>query len=160
MEKFSLNEVIELAVQIEKSGYQYYNSSLGRKDLSSRARELLTKLRDEEIKHEATFKNLRSSSDYEKLGDPIDWQEAASYLKTISDSHVFSKPDASIKLAASASDEMEIIDFAVQFEKDTLIFFHSLHRSISNIPTKNIINKIIDEELSHVAMLMKMKKEL
>lgn len=160
MEKFSLNEVIELAVQIEKSGYQFYDTALGRKDLGSKARELIEKLRDEELRHEGTFKNLRSSTDYEKLGDPIDWQEAASYFKAISDSHIFSDSGASIKLATSASDESEIIEFAIQFEKDTLIFFHSLHHTTTEIFVKKIINKIIDEEVTHVMLLMDMKKEL
>lgn len=160
MEKFSLNEVIELAVQIEKSGYRFYDSALQRKDLSSKARELIERLRNEEIRHEAAFINLRSGKDYEKLGDPINWQEAASYLKSIADCHVFSKADASIKLAVSASDEMEIIDFAIQFEKDTLIFFHSLHQHTTDRLTRKIINSIIKEEVSHVVMLMEMKKEL
>ncbi|MDO9577026.1 MAG: ferritin family protein [Candidatus Cloacimonadales bacterium] len=160
MEIFSLNEVIELAVQIEKNGYQFYDAAFKRKDLSSKARELIERLRDEELQHEATFKNLRSSLDYEKLGDLIDWQQAASYLKAISDAHIFSDPAASIKLATSASDESEIIEFAFRFEKDTLIFFYSLHHTTTEISVKKIINKIIDEEVTHVMLLMDMKKEL
>jgi rubrerythrin len=160
MENFSLNEVIELAVQIEKSGYGFYATALERKDLSEKARELIDHLRIEEIQHEVTFKNLRTSLDYEKLGDPIDWQLAASYLKTISDSHVFSDPGASIKLATTATDEKEIIDFAIHFEKDTLLFFHSLNHKTTDESTKEIITKIIDEEISHVVALTKIRKEL
>ena len=97
MAEFSLNEVIELAIQIEKSGYKFYEQALQRKKLNEPVRKVLEKLRNDEIKHEATFKNLRTSEDHDVLGDPIDWQDAASYLRAISNSHVFSQPDAAIK---------------------------------------------------------------
>lgn len=160
MEKFSINEVIELAVQIEKNGYRFYEQALKRKDLSDKAKELLEELKNDEIKHEATFKNFRSSEDYADLGDPIDWQEAASYLKSISDSHIFSKPDASIKLAVSAHDEMEIIDFAIQFEKDTLLFFFAISKEAADGKTKKAVDAIINEEVSHVAKLTRIKNLL
>jgi rubrerythrin len=60
MQTFSLNEVIEMAVQIERSGYTYYNSALERKDLTPESRKLLEKLRDQEINHEKTFLALRN----------------------------------------------------------------------------------------------------
>ncbi|MCF7792482.1 MAG: ferritin family protein [Candidatus Cloacimonetes bacterium] len=160
MENFSVNEVIELAIQIEKNGYKFYDEALKRKDLSSKAKDLLEELKNDEIKHEATFKSFRTETDYADLGDPIDWQEAASYLRSITDSHIFSKPDASIKLAASAKDEMEIINFAIQFEKDTLLFFFSVSKETTNEKSKKIIDAIIDEEVSHVAKLSRIKKIL
>jgi len=160
MEKFSLNEVIELAIQIEKSGYEFYNTALKRSDLSKKAVELITHLRDEEIGHEAIFKNIRSNENLEKLGNTVEWQEAASYLKAISDSHIFSDPKASIKLATTSANEIEVIEYAIQFEKDTLLFFHSLHQKSSEPETKKVINKIIDEEISHVMQLIDIQKVL
>ena len=160
MTEFSINEVIELAVQIEKSGYQFYDTVLHRKDISTKVEDLIEHLRNEEKVHEATFKNLRSNEDSEKLGDPVNWQEAAFYLKSIADSHVFSKVDAAIILAKEAADEVEIIDTAIQFEKDTLIFFHSLHQNSSDASTQSIIKKIIDEEVTHIVALAKMKRAL
>ena len=157
---FSLNEVIELAIQIEKSGYQFYDTVLQRKDLSRKAKKLIERLRNEEINHERIFKSLRTDNEFNAMGDQVEWQEAAFYLKAISDSHIFSKPDAAIKLAIEAADEVDIIDSAIHFEKDTLIFFHSLHQNTSDATTQEIIKKIIDEEVSHVVLLAKIKREL
>ncbi|NQT65116.1 MAG: ferritin family protein [FCB group bacterium] len=158
--EFSLNEVIELAIQIEKSGYQFYDTVLQRKDLSNKAKELIERLRNEEINHERIFKSLRTDNESDTMGDQVEWQAAASYLKAISDSHVFSKPDAAIKLAIEAANEIDIIDSAIHFEKDTLIFFHALHQNTSDTTTQKIIKKIIDEEVSHVVLLAKIKREL
>jgi len=59
MSSFSLNEIIEFAVQIEQNGYAFYDNAINRKDLTENSRKLLTHLRDEEIAHEITFKNMR-----------------------------------------------------------------------------------------------------
>ena len=160
MSEFSLNEVIELAVQIETNGYNYYDISLKRKDLTPKAREILTMLRDEELIHEKTFKNLRDDVDLELLDKSGDWFTVGSYLRTIAESHIFLKPDAAINLAVNAQNEREIISNAIAFEKDTLLFFYSLENSVEEERTKKVIKKIIKEEISHVMKLTANLKEL
>ena len=86
MEKFSINEIIELAIQIEKKGYTFYNKALERKNLISNSAELLKKLRDDEIVHEQTFKRMRTELNQEEITLSGDWQEVSNYLRAISDS--------------------------------------------------------------------------
>ena len=159
MEKFSINEIIELAVQIEKRGYTFYNKALERKNLSSNSAELLKKLRDDEIVHEQTFKRMRTELDLEEITLSGDWQEVSNYLRTISDSHIFSEPDAAIKLATSAYDEKELIENAIQFEKNTLLFFNSIYEKIEDGTIRKILKKIIEEEQSHILRLKKILKK-
>ncbi len=159
MEKFSINEIIELAVQIEKRGYTFYNKALERKNLSSNSAELLKKLRDDEIVHEQTFKRMRTELDLEEITLSGDWQEVSNYLRTISDSHIFSEPDAAIKLATSAYDEKELIENAIQFEKNTLLFFNSIYEKIEDGTIRKILKKIIEEEQSHILRLKKFLKK-
>jgi len=159
MQKFSADEVIELAVQIEKNGYTFYANALKRKDLSDKSRNLLELLRAEEVNHEATFKALRSG-DLSSLGDIVNWQDVSAYLKTIAGTHIFNKADAAIKLATEAKNEHEILENAVQFEKDTLLFFHSIYRDTPDEDTRQILNRIINEEVSHVTRLIEMLKTL
>ena len=52
---YSVNEVIEMAVQIERSGYAFYNEAVKRKDLDEKAKDFLIYLRDEELRHEKPF---------------------------------------------------------------------------------------------------------
>lgn len=153
MAEFSINEIIELAVQIEKKGYTFYNKALERKNLNSNSVELLKKLRNDEIVHEQTFKRMRTELDQEEITLSGDWQEVSSYLRTISDSHIFSEPDAAIKLATSAEDEKELIENAIQFEKDTLLFFNSIYEKIEDRAVRNILKKIIEEEVLHAKKL-------
>lgn len=159
MHNFSTDEIIELAIQIERNGFLFYDNALKRKDLNDNSRKLLEHLRAEEVNHEMTFKELRSK-DSEQRGDLVNWQEAASYLKTIAGTHIFNKQGAAIKLAVDAKDEAGIIQNAIQFEKDTLLFFHSLCRSVTDEKSQKVLNRIIDEEVSHVTKLIEISETL
>ncbi|HRV11228.1 MAG TPA: hypothetical protein P5226_07680, partial [Candidatus Cloacimonas sp.] len=110
MPVYSINEIIEMAVQIERSGYAFYNEATKRKDLDDKSRELITRkwfrdkelypglpelsevkpatelitwLRDQELEHEKKFLNLRDDSELKSLELSQDWELVALYLKTI-----------------------------------------------------------------------------
>jgi len=160
MNTISVNEVIEMAVQIEKSGYSFYERALQRTDLSGGAKKLITLLRDEEIKHEEIFKALRNQVDELELDESADWDMVTSYMQAIVESRIFNTPDSAIHLAGMARDEMDIISNAIEFEKDTLLYFHSVGMSISNEKTKKILAAIIEEETKHIIKLNNFKREI
>lgn len=153
MEQYSLNEIVELAVQIERNGYAFYDESLRRKDLDQRAVELLTELRNQESNHEKIFLHLRDDKDLMMLGLSQDWEEVGNYMKAVVGSRLFNSPDAAIKLAGDAKNFLEILKYAISFEKDTLLFFYSIYDNISDEKSQKVIRKIINEEISHVVRL-------
>jgi len=55
---------------------------------------------------------------------------------------------------------MGVLDNAITFEKDTLLYFHAISDSITNERAKIILRKIINEEVSHVLMLNDYKKTI
>ena len=160
MAAYSVNEVIELAVQIEKNGYAFYNEALKRKDLDKEARDFIEFLRDQELDHEKTFRSLRDELDLQDLELTQDWELIAAYLETIIAGRIFSAEDSAISLAASASSLKEIVDYAIQFEKDTLLFFHAINDGMSFAKSKAALRKIINEEASHVLRLSDFRKSL
>jgi len=160
MAVYSVNEVIEMAVQIEKNGYAYYHEATKRKDLDARAREFIEFLRDQELNHEKTFLNLRDDTDMGVLELSPDWELVAEYLKTIVDGRIFSNEHSAIKRAAEAKDLLEIVDNAITFEKDTLLYFHAINDSITNAKTKAALRRIINEEVSHVLKLNDYRKTI
>ncbi|MCB5259317.1 MAG: ferritin family protein [Candidatus Cloacimonetes bacterium] len=157
---YSINEVIEFAVQIEKNGYAFYHEASKRKDLEPKAKEFIEFLRDEELNHEKTFLSLRGEAEMQDLELSADWELVSEYLKTIVDSRIFNSEDSAIKKATGAKDLLEIIDFAISFEKDTLLYFHAIKDGISNPNTNKVLRRIINEEVSHVLKLSDYKKTL
>ena len=160
MRELSINEIIETAVQIEISGYSFYNEALSRKELSEKCRNLITFLRDQEIEHEKTFKGLRDTIDNLELDNTTDWDVVSSYLKAIIDSRIFNSPESAIALVKKTNNEIDIIDYAIQFEKDTLLYFHTIHANLKDEKSKKVVKRIIDEEVNHVKKLCEIKKEL
>lgn len=160
MQTYSVNEIIELAVQIERNGYAFYHEATKRKDLDTRSVDFLAFLRDQELNHEKTFLALRDEMDIAVLELSQDWEMVSSYLKTIVDSRIFDSENSAIKMATEAKDLLGIVNFAITFEKDTLLFFHAINDAIQNPKVKQNLARIINEEVSHVLKLNDFKKTL
>lgn len=160
MAVYSVNEVIEMAVQIEKNGFAFYHEASKRKDLNAEAIEFIEFLRDQELNHEKTFLSLRDELDKDVLELSTDWELVSLYLKTIVDGRIFNSEYSAIQLAAGAKDIFGVVDNAITFEKDTLLYFHAIADGISNPKTKAVLRKIINEEVSHVLKLNDFKKRL
>ena len=160
MAAYSVNEIIEMAVQIERNGYAFYNEAAKRKDLDDDSRNFIIWLRDAELDHEKTFLRLRDEIDNMILELSTDWDMVAAYLKTIVESRIFNSEDSAIRKAAEAKDLMGVIDNAITFEKDTLLYFHAISDGISNDKAKTALRRIINEEVSHVLKLNDFKKKL
>lgn len=160
MAVYSVNEIIELAVQIERNGYAFYHEATKRKGLDDRSLDFLTLLRDQELNHEKTFLNLRDDMDSTMLELSQDWDMVSSYLKTIVESRIFDSEHSAIRMASEASDLRSIVDFAITFEKDTLLFFHAINDAITNPKARQALARIINEEVSHVLRLNDFKKTI
>lgn len=160
MPVYSINEIIEMAVQIERAGYAFYNEATKRKDLDAKSLEFIAFLRDQELNHEKTFLNLRDDAEMENLELSQDWEMVAAYLKTIVEGRIFNDEFAAIKLAGEAKNIREVVDNAITFEKDTLLYFHAVRDGILNPKAHIVLTRIINEEASHVLHLNHFKNEL
>jgi len=160
MPAFSINEIIEMAVQIERNGYAFYQEATKRKDLDDKSREFIAYLRDQELDHEKTFMALRDDADMQDLELSQDWEMVSAYLKTIVEGRIFNSKESAIRKAAGAADLAAVVENAIAFEKDTLLYFHALSDSISNPKALKVLRRIINEEVSHIMRLNDFKKGL
>ncbi|MCB5257959.1 MAG: hypothetical protein LHW47_02285, partial [Candidatus Cloacimonetes bacterium] len=74
MAVYSINEIIEMAVQIERNGYAFYNEASKRKDLDDKSCEFISWLRDQELEHEKSFLALRDDAELKSLELSQDWE--------------------------------------------------------------------------------------
>lgn len=158
MSTYSVNEIIEMAVQIERNGFAFYHEATKRKDLDDKAREFIAFLRDQELNHEKTFLALRDESDMQIMELSQDWEMVSAYLTSIVDGRLFNNENSAIKAASEAKDLAAIVDHAITFEKDTLLYFHAINDIVVNEKAKNALRRIINEEVSHVLKLNDFKK--
>ena len=153
MSFYNKNDIIEMAIKIEKRGYTFYNEASKKVDISTSTKELFTQLRDEEVKHEETFRNLRNRLDQIQLKDEINWNEEKDYIGSMVNERLFDSPEKVIQLAKNAKSAEELIDHAIDFEKDTLHYFQSISKYLTESKAKAALEEIINEEISHIKRL-------
>ncbi|MEN8261852.1 MAG: ferritin family protein [Nitrospirota bacterium] len=154
MENYSINEVIEQAVQTEKLGYEFYISMANKFDKDEKFRKFFETLAVKEQEHEKTFTGLK-----EKIGDQNleGWEEASQYLRAIVESEFFLGKNKSLPSLDHLETIADVVRFAIGFEKETLLYFLSLKDVIKE---KEIVNKIINEEKEHIVWLSDFRRSL
>jgi rubrerythrin len=147
MESYSAREVIEMAVQTEKLGYDFYlkMAEKFREDLEVKG--IFEKLALREQVHQKTFAELKTL-----LGDeePEKWDEVAPFMKALIESAFFIGKEQSTAHVDHIQDFRGAVGFALAFEKETLLFFHSIRAFVTE---KEMIDEIINEETSHIMWL-------
>lgn len=146
---FSPREVIEMAVRTERAGYAFYNKAMETvKD--EELKETLRYLRNQEEVHQQTFEKL--SKEVKELEVPYNWEEASLYIKAMTDSAFFSGEDKAIQRVRESKSEKEILKSAIDFEKETLLFFSELSRMMRP-SDREVVEKIMQEEREHIRRL-------
>jgi len=151
MERFSISEVIEQAVQTEKLGYQFYSLMAKKFEKEEAFKKLFETLALKELRHEKTFLELKEITGDE---EPEGWDEASQYLRAIVESEFFLGRNKSLPSFEHVKSIGDAVNFAMGFEKETLLYFHEIRKIIKE---KDIVDEIINEEKSHIMWLSRFK---
>jgi len=151
MEKFSIGEVIDQAVQTERLGYQFYTMIAERFKKEEGLHKLFTTLAAKEQMHEKTFRDLAAlvTSD-----EPENWEEAEQYLRAIVESEFFLGKNKALPSMSHVKTVEDAVNFALGFEKETLLYFYGIRGAVKE---KEMVDEIINEEKSHIMWLNKFK---
>ena len=93
----------------------------------------------------------------EKIGDqePENWDEVSQYINALVDSEFFLGKDTCLPSLEHVKTALEAIDFALCFERETLLYYYTLRESTKE---KDIVDEIIREEKSHIVWLSNLRK--
>ena len=158
--KFSADEVYEMAEQIERNGAAYYRKAA--QAFENPNKDMLLQLAVMEDEHEKTFQELRSklTGPEGKLAtfDPND--DAVLYLQAMADGYVF---DVKTQPADTLSGEEkleDILKMALGMERDSIAFYVGLKAVTPDGSGKDKVEWIIQEEIRHVNLLAGKLSEL
>lgn len=154
---FSVQEVVEMAINTERSGQAFYQTA-SKLAKEKNLKELFRYLAEEEGKHLKVFQGLYNSLKQGPETTPYNWEEAKLYLKALVDSRFFTGSDKAINLVKEAKSEIETVNSAINFEKDTLLFFYEMLEVIKS-QDRDLVKKIIEEEKKHIRRLSTMKSK-
>lgn len=154
MNTFSIREVVEQAILTEQLGQEFYTKMAQKFQNNNELKKLFELLAAHEIKHGKTFSELMQKI---KDEEPEGWEEVTLYLKAIVDSEFFLGKDKCLPSLEHVKTVIEAVEFALCFERETLLYYYTLKESISD---KELIDRIIKEEKSHIIWLTNLKKTL
>jgi rubrerythrin len=77
------------------------------------------------------------------------------YLQATIQSAFFQGSDKALSLADQVTDEKQALQMAMDFEKETMLFFYDLRDKISD-KDRAVVERIIAEERMHVKRLAEM----
>lgn len=152
MEKYSISEVIEQAVQTEKLGYQFYTTMADRFREDTGLKKLFETLAAKELVHEKMFLELKEISG---TVEPEGWDEVSQYLRAIVESEFFLGSHKSLPDLKQVNTVESAVNFAMGFEKETLLYFHTIREVIKE---KDVVDEIINEEKSHIMWLSRFRE--
>lgn len=153
MSKYSFDDILIFAVNIEKNGENFYRE-IAEKAEDSNVSALFKFLAEEEVKHSAYFSELLNSLDsFNDGGDYPD--EYFSYLRAFVDNAVFDKKNKS-DAVLNIHSLVDVIDTALKMESDSIIFYNELKSFVIEEDASKI-EVIITEEKKHFRKLYELK---
>ncbi len=145
---FSLREIFDLAIKIEKNGEKFYREA--QKKISNPSlNKMLEWLADQEAKHITWFSERKEM--LKTTGIDLDTEEMGSaILQSIMGDQSFSLEEADL----SKMDQVEdLIELAVEFEKDSILFYEMIGSLIEDAETSQKLKEIVEEENRHLELL-------
>ncbi len=145
---FSIGDIIDLAVQIEKNAENLF------RDAATKATNLslvsmLHRLVDEEIKHAEWFSELKQKVQ-KTVEDPRLEEMGKAILRDSLGDQTFSLKDVDF----SSLDQVEtLLKRVIEYENDTILFYEMIRSFVEGQGIEGHLDAIIEEEESHVRLL-------
>jgi len=148
---FQATDIIEMALELEKSGEIFYGA-VAKKVASADVRALFEDLAEQEKHHYAAFEKMSGTVWDQSQASGEEWDQYLMYLQATIQSAFFQGSDKALVLAEQVSDEKEALQMAVDFEKETMLFFYDLRDKVSEAD-RPVVEGIIAEEKNHMRRL-------
>lgn len=154
---FAGSEIVELGIQIEKNGRDFYNA-LARWSKNQKAVEIFKYLAGEEGKHIEVFQNILDKTEkYEPSG--LDADEYFAYMNALASEYVFTQKDKGQEIARTIKSDTEAVNMGIGFEKDSIVFYEGMKKAVPEYDLK-ILDALIAQEQNHLKILSDLKKTL
>jgi len=154
---FAGSEIVELGIQIEKNGRDFYNA-LVKLSKNQRAKETFKYLAGEEEKHIAVFRKILDS--VHKYEPPESYPgEYFAYMNALASEYVFTQEHKGDETAKRTKSDKEAINLGIGFEKDSILFYEGMKEVVPPYDHK-IVHELIIQEQDHLRQLSDLKKSL
>ncbi len=157
-DQLSIQEIIEVAIEIEKNGVKFYNA-LAESSSTDRVKGLFSYLAEAEMSHITRFQEILESAGGYQISEAYYATQYMGYMKALADEHVFRSDMSVTEVADCAKSPKEAINIAIGFEKESILFLHEMREIISESDGK-AVQRLLDEEREHLRQLSAIKAQM
>jgi rubrerythrin len=165
---FAGSEIVELGIQIEKNGRDFYNAVAKQsKNLppergpvkgGKKAKEIFEYLAQEEEKHIVIFQKILDSVNKYEPAESYPGEYFA-YMNALASGYIFTQKDKGGEIAKQVTSDVGVIDLGIGFEKESIVFYVGMKKVVPEYDHK-VIDKLIEQEQDHLRKLSELKKSL
>jgi len=151
---FNADEILQMAERIERNGARFYRRAAEACGADEETKAALLELAEMEDDHERTFARMREAlGAAESRPSTFDPEgETAAYLAAMADANVFGPETDPVDLVCDKSTE-ELLKIAIGLERESIVFYLGLRSLVPPTSGQDRIERILEEEMSHVARL-------
>lgn len=158
---FNADEVFEMGMDIEQNGEAYYRKAVELTE-DPEIKKIFEELMVAEQAHYETFKKLRENlpaKDTTPIVSDPEGQEYL-YLDALVKSRLFNNVREAENVCADRCDPVSVLQGALTFEKDTILFFTEMKGRTREDLGKTEIDRLIAEEREHIVWISGMIKKI
>ena len=152
--KYGLDELFFLAMEIESDGEEFYRRMAGRTHDTKR-KEIFNHLAEQEKEHSDTFMKFYGTCRQGLCDFTVNFLEKVPRISAVASERIFKENEMS-KMFENARDENELIDLAIKCECDTIDLYKELQQD-ANEGLGLILERLISEEDGHKKELEELK---
>ncbi len=145
---FTVKDISEVAVQLEKNGQKVYREAL-KKVRDPGLVSTLQWLAEDEQRHAEWFAGLAQTEPHREVSPELE-EMGRAMLKDALANQSFSLADTDF---SSLRSPRELIEVAVEFERDTVLFYTMLRGFVKDEEALRRLDAIIEEEEKHIRKL-------
>jgi rubrerythrin len=158
MKNFNAKEILEIAIQNEKNGIEFY-SKLSEKAEDPKLKKTLNEFANQERSHVTAIKKLinrflEEESNLNYYDDP----EELLYLQAIADSSLFTDKPTDDNVKEVLNDILAALHYAVGIEVKSIEFYKQVLQVMAPNSGQEVVEEIIEQEKGHVKNLYMMIK--
>lgn len=157
--KYSGREIIEMAIQIEKKGAEFFDV-IAKISRQPKVKNILQRMAEHEREHIKVFESLKAKDNILQNESSINnWKQVSPYFRSLIETKVIPDSSEGEDLSKELQDEIGAIHIAISFEKDNILFYQEIRDMVLE-QEQRILDKLILEEKDHIQRLAELKRSI
>jgi len=154
---FAASDIVEVAIRIEENGSDFYKYA-ERISRKKEAKKLFAQLAQAEVAHKKIFEKIFAKMEKNSPFENYEGEYSA-YLRSYVDNNIVFTKEAMDKEFAKVKNTIAALDFAIQRELDSILYYHEIKKLVPAAQHKTL-EQIIEEERKHFLSLTEIKKSM